>query len=123
MASLAKFGALRKDFADLVDFVTIYIAEIHPAERGHFRGNYDIDTHKNMGERLIAAETLQEEAGEYLANCPILVDTMDDMASTAYAALPERLYVVLDGQIIFEGGIGPMKYSIHEVSKFLSKWK
>ena len=30
------------------------------------------------------------------------VDPMDDRANIAYAALPERLYVVQDGQIIYQ---------------------
>jgi len=123
MASLGKFGALRQEFADLADFLTIYIAEAHPAERGHFSGNYDIDTHNNMGDRLFAAEKLKSESGKNLHLCPILVDTMDDAANIAYAALPERLYVLLDGKVVFEGGSGPFNYSIPEVSQFLSKWK
>lgn len=121
MASLGKFGALRKKFAGLADFVTIYIAEAHPAERKHFIDNYAIDTHASIDERVEAAETLKEEAGEFLNGCPILVDQMDDKASLAYASLPERLYVVQDGVVTFEGGIGPVFYSIEEVEDFLSK--
>ena len=73
MANLGKFGALRTKFAGLVDFVTIYIAEAHPAERKEFKDNYDIETHSNMEERIAAAEMLKEEAGEALEGCPILV--------------------------------------------------
>ena len=32
----------------------------------------------------------------------ILVDNMDNKARAAYAALPERLYVVLDGEVVLE---------------------
>ena len=73
MVNLSKFGALRTKFAGLADFVTIYIAEAHPAERKHFSGNYAIDTHASMEERIEAAETLKEDAGEFLKGCPILV--------------------------------------------------
>ena len=73
MASLSKFGSLREKFAGLVDFVTIYIAEAHPAERKHFSGNFAIDTHTNMEERMDAANTLMEEAGDNLKDCTILV--------------------------------------------------
>ena len=72
MASLGKFGALRTKFAGLADFVTIYIAEAHPAERKHFIDNYAIDTHASMEERIEAAKTLKEEAGVFLNGCPIL---------------------------------------------------
>ena len=73
MASLGKFGALRTKFAGLVDFVTVYIAEAHPAEKKHFSGNFDIATHASMGERIEAANTLKEQAGKILEGCPILV--------------------------------------------------
>jgi len=128
MANLDKFGKLRQNFSEVADFVTIYIAEAHPAERGHFRvggdgGNFDIDTHANIADRLNAATTLREEAGEALKGCKILVDPMDDRANIAYAALPERLYVVQDGQIIYQGGLGPFDYKISEVEAFLAKNK
>jgi len=121
MASLGKFGALRTKFAGLVDFVTIYIAEAHPTERQHFSGNIDISTHETMEERVEAADTLREKAGDTLKGCPILVDQMDDGANLAYAALPERLYVLQDGKITFEGGVGPYLYNIDEVDTFLAK--
>jgi len=126
MANLDKFGKLRQNFSEVADFVTIYIAEAHPAERGHFRvggdgGNYDIDTHANIADRLNAATTLREEAGEALKGCKILVDPMDDRANIAFAALPERLYVVQDGQIVYQGGLGPFDYKISEVEDFLAK--
>jgi len=121
MASLSKFGALREKFAGLVDFVTIYMSEAHPAEKKHFGGNYAIDTHTNMEERIEAAETLLEEAGDALKGCPILVDTMDDIANLSYVAFPERLYVLKDGLITFEGDLGPDGYSIQAVDDFLSK--
>ena len=79
MASLGKFGALRTKFAGLVDFVTIYIAEAHPAERQHFSGNIDISTHETMEERVEAADTLREKAGDTLKGCPILVSCNSTM--------------------------------------------
>jgi len=121
MANLGKFGALRTKFVGLVDFVIIYIAEAHPAERKHFSGNFDIFTHASMEERMEAARTLKENAGEILDGCPILVDCMDDRTNLAYSALPERLYVLQDGKITYEGGLGPYFYSIDEVEAFLSK--
>ena len=48
---------------------------------------------------------------------------MDDRANKAFAALPERIYVVLDGLIAYQGGLGPFDYKIEEVEEFLSKRK
>ena len=52
-------------------------------------------------------------------NYDILVDLMDNKAATAYAAMPERLYVVLDGKIAYEGRLGPFDYRLEEVEQFL----
>lgn len=39
---------------------------------------------------------------------PVLVDDMDDAVSEAFAAWPERIYVVgRDGRVAFAGGPGP----------------
>jgi len=121
MASLSKFSGIRAKYADLVDFVTVYIEEAHPSEKNHFTGNFDITTHNTFKDRLEAAGVLREEAGDLLKGCPILVDRIDDAANKAYAALPERLYVVLDQTIVYEGGIGPFDYKLDEVESFLQK--
>ena len=52
-------------------------------------------------------------------NYDILVDLMDNKAGTAYAAMPERLYVVLDGKIVYEGLQGPFDYRLDEVKLYL----
>ena len=68
--------------------------------------------------RLAAAQVLREKAGQSLMGCQILVkidlpiffnlsptfqvDPMTDIANLSYGALPERLYVVLDGTIVYE---------------------
>ena len=40
---------------------------------------------------------------------PAVVDEMDNAVATAYAALPERLYVIgREGRVAYKGGMGPM---------------
>ena len=40
---------------------------------------------------------------------PALVDEMDDAVAAAYAAMPERLYLIgRDGRVAYQGGMGPM---------------
>ena len=48
---------------------------------------------------------------------------MDDRANLAFAALPERLYVILDGKVVLQGGLGPFNYNIEEVEQFLENRK
>ena len=40
---------------------------------------------------------------------PALVDEMDDAVAKAYAAMPERLYLIgTHGRVSYKGGMGPM---------------
>jgi type I thyroxine 5'-deiodinase len=52
---------------------------------------------------------------------PIAVDDMNNSAESAYAAWPERLYVVDEnGKIVFKGGVGPFGYHPEEVEAWLA---
>jgi len=121
MSALSKFSGVRAKYAEDVDFVTIYIEEAHPSEKNHFKNGYDINTHQSFKDRLAAAQVLREDAAENLEGCPILVDRFDNAANKAYGALPERLYVVTDGIIVYEGGRGPFDYNLDELDTFLEK--
>ena len=51
---------------------------------------------------------------------PTIVDGLDNKVSQAYAAWPERLYVVgKDGKVAYKGGAGPRDYKPEELRKFL----
>ncbi|XP_023335135.1 type I iodothyronine deiodinase [Eurytemora carolleeae] len=119
MGSLSKFSGIRAKFGSKVDFITVYIEEAHPSNKDHFKGNIDIQTHQHLQDRLEAARYLRSEAAEDLKGCPILVDRMDDAANKAYGAHPERLYAILDGNIVYEGGMGPFNYSIEDLENCL----
>ena len=73
---------------------------------------------QNFEERVEAAEILLDYK-KAEDNYDILVDLMDNKAGTAYAAMPERLYVVLDGKIVYEGLQGPFDYRMDEVEQYL----
>ena len=107
------------DLADLADFLLIYIEEAHPSEKKHFEENIVVKEHKALKDRINAAEMLVEVAGEEEFPCPIVVDKMDNAASHAYGALPERLFIVKDGAVVFVGGEGPYLYDINKMEKKL----
>lgn len=73
--------------------------------------------------RQNAALKLKSKAGPFLEGCPILVNAMDDRANLAFAALPERIYVIVDGKVVLQGGLGPFNYNIEEVEHFLENKK
>ncbi len=62
--------------------------------------------HQSMEERVeVGSACMLKLAFEM----PALVDEMDDTVATAYAAMPERLYLIgSDGRIAYKGGVGPM---------------
>ncbi len=51
---------------------------------------------------------------------PLLLDEMDNRASTAFAAWPERLVLVgADGRIVYPGAPGPWGFSPEEAREQL----
>jgi len=121
MNQLKNFGTLREKFSAGVDFVTIYISEAHPTEQGLKWENYGLRQHQAMEEKIDAAKILRKEAGKALEGCPILVDGMEQEAERKYSGLPERLYVLMDGKIVYAGEMGPMGYSVDDLDAFLSR--
>ncbi|ROT82965.1 type I iodothyronine deiodinase [Penaeus vannamei] len=120
MASLGEFRKLTEDYADVADFVIVYISEAHPTDGWAIEGNvFQVSNHKNMKEREEAARrmvTLEP------VDCPVLLDRLDDAANKAYAALPERLYIVHGGSIVFKGDQGPLFYKVHKVEDWLKAY-
>ncbi|XP_019642502.1 PREDICTED: type I iodothyronine deiodinase-like [Branchiostoma belcheri] len=109
---------IMSDFAAVADFVVVYVAEAHPTDGWAMSGGMDIRQHRSLEERLAAAEML----ALHDLPCPILVDTMDNAAARAYAAIPDRLYIVLDGVCVYRGGPGPDGYHPEEVRDWLQRF-
>ena len=123
MKNIKEFGATCRKFKDVADFVTVYIAEAHPYDSGDLNESYKFkyNTHKEMEDRIQAAQGLAKEFHE--ENCPILVDFMDDKANMAYGGYPERLYILLNGKIVYAGDVGPFGYKVQEVNAWLEKFR
>ncbi|EHH14806.1 type I iodothyronine deiodinase isoform X5 [Chlorocebus sabaeus] len=82
-----------------------------------FKNNMDIRNHRNLQDRLQAAHLLLARSPQ----CPVVVDTMQNQSSQLYAALPERLYVIQEGRILYKGKSGPWNYNPEEVRAVLEK--
>uniref|UniRef100_A0A3B4Y2H8 Iodothyronine deiodinase n=1 Tax=Seriola lalandi dorsalis TaxID=1841481 RepID=A0A3B4Y2H8_SERLL len=113
------FKQLVKDFSDVADFLVVYIAEAHSTDGWAFTNNIDINRHRSLEDRLSAAQILVQK--EPL--CPVVVDEMNDVTAIKYGALPERLYVLQAGKVVYKGGMGPWGYNPMEVRSFLEKMK
>uniref|UniRef100_A0A2K6RZQ8 Iodothyronine deiodinase n=1 Tax=Saimiri boliviensis boliviensis TaxID=39432 RepID=A0A2K6RZQ8_SAIBB len=82
-----------------------------------FKNNVDIRNHQNLQDRLQAAHLLLARSPQ----CPVVVDTMQNQSSELYAALPERLYIIQEGRILYKGKSGPWNYNPEEVRDVLEK--
>ncbi len=88
----------------------VYIKEIHPTDGWQVKENpHDgvlVRQHQSMEERVEVGQTCMVKLALEL---PALVDEMDDAVARAYAAMPERLYLIgRDGRVAYKGGMGPM---------------
>lgn len=63
-----------------------------------FTNNFDINQHQSLEDRLSAARILVQK--EPL--CPVVVDEMSDVSAIKYGALPERLYVLQAGKVVYK---------------------
>ncbi|XP_071546306.1 type I iodothyronine deiodinase-like [Panulirus ornatus] len=120
MVNLERFRKVNEDFSRVADFVTVYIAEAHPTDGWAIEGNVEIANHKNLEERFAAAQRMIEMEP---VDCPVLVDLLTDEANKAYGGMPERLYIVQDGVIVYKGNQGPFGYKLREVEEWLKKYK
>jgi len=130
MAALERFSQMVEKFSASADFVCVYIAEAHPAEKAHFGGNYDIRTHAGFNDRMAAAKVFVQEFDELIekkfpalknVDVEIVVDPMEDEANRKYAALPERLFGVIGGKVGYAGDVGPYGYRIEELEEWIQK--
>uniref|UniRef100_A0A7N4V516 Iodothyronine deiodinase n=2 Tax=Sarcophilus harrisii TaxID=9305 RepID=A0A7N4V516_SARHA len=117
MFKFGQFQKLIEDFSSIADFLIIYIEEAHAADGWAFANNIEIRQHRTLRERMEASWRLRDKK----PMCPVVLDTMDNLTSRSYAALPERFYVLLEGRILFKGGPGPWHYDPEEVRKVLEK--
>jgi len=96
--------------------VFVYIAEAHSTDGWQLPSNLEDDVllaqHRTLEDRLAAARAGVERLG---LTMPVLVDAMDDAVSEAFAAWPERLYVVrTDATLRYVGGPGPFAFDPDE---------
>jgi len=98
---------LYKAYKDKVQFFLVYTREIHPSrtprpgqpQRGGRRGNVAIEQHRNMADRVIAADKCMKGLKLTL---PILLDAMDNRYARTYSGMPAGTCVIdIDGKIAY----------------------
>ena len=120
MAKLNEFTDVVRDFAHIADFNIMYISEAHAADGWAFRNNpYHINKHVSVEERLLAAKILAEDVE---LPCPLYIDLLMNQAMTLYGAHPERLYIILNGRVVYQGVKSPFRYNPSEVRAWLEEY-
>lgn len=97
----------------------VYIREAHAIDsRAPMGGNGMpiVEDPVSQGERNAVAKVCMAKLS--LEPMPALVDTMDDAANRAYAAWPDRLYLIgTDGTVAYRGGPGPFGFKPDELER------
>jgi hypothetical protein len=99
----------------------VYIKEAHPKDE------WQVDTNETDSVCYSQPKTAEERQaivkdfiGRFSYAIPLVVDTMANEAEAAYAAWPERLYVVgADGKIAYKGAMGPSGFDPEEILPYL----
>jgi type I thyroxine 5'-deiodinase len=107
---------------DRAAFLTIYISEAHPEDEWQMESNVKDDVvfkqPKTWEERKGLVKVLVDRLKYRL---PVAVDAIDGAAEKAFAAWPERIYVIgRDGRIVYKGGMGPFGFHPDEAEKALA---
>ena len=110
------------DFNDVADFLVIYIAEAHPSD-GWVDDNarVSLKNHTSVDERCEASELMFSLLER--VPCDMVLDDIDNCTSVAYRALPERLYILRKGNVVYQGGPGPFYYIPSEVREWLDAFR
>ena len=77
-----------------------------------------LDSHKDFEDRENAARYLET----YIDDIALYVDRMDDKVNQAFGALPERLYIIQDNVVLYQGGMGPMGYHLSEIENWIEQF-
>jgi hypothetical protein len=110
------------DYKDHADFLTVYIREAHPTDEWEMKSNVKEDIcyaqPKTLQQRVAIANDFIKR---FHYPVPMSIDDMANAANNAYAAWPERIYIIdPSGRIAYRGGMGPFDYKPAEVRAWLA---
>ena len=138
MVNLSRYYRLFMEYKDIAEFTVVYVKEAHASDSWFVLNNNVsrkyaecIDDRVEAVKEMIDLWKEKEEGLEdVIGDGPdddqkqsinFLVDNMDNEVSTKLVALPERLYIVEDQKVVFQGGNGPFDYDIGAVEEFLKE--
>jgi len=121
MANFDNICRMAADNADLADFVVVYIEEAHPTDGWAYPDNYIINQHRTIEDRLSAAATLTTLP--LPSNMSVVADGISNELNLAYGGLFDRLYVIHNGMVAYQGQRGPIGFRPGEVANWLRRYR
>ncbi|KAA0708184.1 Thyroxine 5-deiodinase [Triplophysa tibetana] len=118
MTRLSAYQRVVRQYADIADSLLVYIEEAHPSD-GWVSSDapYQIPRHRCLEDRLRAARLLDVQG------TAVAVDTMDNSSNSAYGAYFERLYILKEQRVVYQGGRGPEGYRLSELRDWLERYR
>ena len=101
----------------------MYIAEAHAEDEWQMDSNQEeklvFNQPRAFGERQELARILVERLRYRM---PVAIDSMDNRADKAFAAWPERIYILgPGGKVLYKGGMGPFEFDPEAAGKALAE--
>ena len=119
MRQAGRLQGLYEKYSDKADFWWIYIQEAHATDSRRPSKKVKIATHKTIEDRKTAAKGCSAVSP---LKVPVLLDDMNDTASKAYSALPERFFILgTEGKIVYSGKRGPHGIDLNALEATLKK--
>ena len=108
---------MHQRYGEAVSFLVVYIQEAHTTDGWQVPDNEHeailFEQPKSAAEREAVAAACM--VGQKVS-IPTLIDEMTNEVDRAYAALPDRLYLIdAEGRIAYKSGPGPMGFKPQEL--------
>ena len=104
-------------------FLTIYISEAHPNDEWQMdsnrKDNMVFNQPRTFAERCTAARLLPDRLHYRI---PVAVDPIEAPAEKAFAAWPERIYIMdVGGRVVYKAEPGPFGFKPEDADKKLKE--
>lgn len=111
-------------FPAVAKFLTVYLEEAHAKDEWYLPdspeafegGKTCVMNHKNIQDRIDAAKAFKRN---YNYNSELVCDSFEEQVNERFDAWPEKLYIIKDGVVVYQGGNGPFDYKLCEVQDWL----
>eukprot|EP00824_Muranothrix_gubernata_P006934 TRINITY_DN18912_c0_g1_i1.p2 TRINITY_DN18912_c0_g1~~TRINITY_DN18912_c0_g1_i1.p2 ORF type:complete len:130 (-),score=22.18 TRINITY_DN18912_c0_g1_i1:7-396(-) len=111
-------NAMRQALGNVADFITVYIAEAHASDEWPL-GQTSFPQPRTLEERRMRAQQFLQATGYEI---PLFVDGIDNAFESAYAAHPERFFVIQRGVLVHIAEPGPEGYKVAALRNLLEEY-